>query len=385
MDELAATAAALPEAPPAAAAAAAPAPAVNDAEVVEDAARALSEAFATRQAAGLPSDYVAWSKLILLDAGFGSVKLAVALGKRGIHVIAGVKMAHVGFPKAWLLNTLKEAPSGTWCVLVPVQPIEGVEIVAIGYKYNAKKVLFFVMTKGAGSTESGAPYVAKFPDRYGNRCTRNVERPACLSRLFHDSPKVDNHNMERQGILSLEGAWQTQNCWFRLFCTIQGINTIDTKLAVQYTVHDNHEFKTMTVMEFTDRLAREMLENTLDEEGGAAAAAAPRQSAVRGTPRGTKRVLDQEEHTPQAYGYKTLIAGERAKHPGSEVITQIQKVCVVCARKSGTYCKKCGVGTAVCKDGIGKKVKRLCMTEHADKCRAGAEKETGWLATRGDR
>ena len=61
--------------------------------MAERAARVLSEAFADREAAGLPDYYVLWSKLILLDAGFGSVKLAVALGKRGIHVIAGVKGA----------------------------------------------------------------------------------------------------------------------------------------------------------------------------------------------------------------------------------------------------------------------------------------------------
>ena len=38
----------------------------------------------------------------------------------------------------------------------------GVNVVAVGYKYNSKKVLFFVMTKGAGSTEPGEPYVIQF-------------------------------------------------------------------------------------------------------------------------------------------------------------------------------------------------------------------------------
>ena len=214
-----------PEVPLAAAAAAAPASLENDAEVAERAARVLSEAFTDREAAGLPDDYVLWSKLILLDAGFGSVKLAVALGKRGIHVVTGVKGAHVGFPKAWLQATPNDAPSGTWCVLEPVEPIEGVDIVAIGYKYNAKKVLFFVMTKGAGSTKSGAPYVAKFPDRYGNQCRRNVERPPASRASSTTRPR-----------------WTTTTCSARAFSPCKRFAALsDWKLAGLFVLNDEKQ------------------------------------------------------------------------------------------------------------------------------------------------
>ena len=43
----------------------------------------------------MPSDYKAWSKILLLDAaGYGSVKLAIGLSMRGVNEIVGVKPAN---------------------------------------------------------------------------------------------------------------------------------------------------------------------------------------------------------------------------------------------------------------------------------------------------
>ena len=43
-----------------------------------------------------------------------------------------------------------------------------------------KKVLIFVTTKGDGSIRSGEPYLARFPDQFGNVYTREVARPVQL-------------------------------------------------------------------------------------------------------------------------------------------------------------------------------------------------------------
>ena len=43
---------------------------------------------------------------------------------------------------------------------------EGAPLVCFGYKYNVKKLLIFITTKGAGSTQPGQPYLAKFPDKF---------------------------------------------------------------------------------------------------------------------------------------------------------------------------------------------------------------------------
>jgi hypothetical protein len=46
--------------------------------------------------------------------------------------------------------------------------IEGVEVVAVAYKYNTKKTLFFLAPVGAGSLEPGTPYVSRWPDDHLN-------------------------------------------------------------------------------------------------------------------------------------------------------------------------------------------------------------------------
>jgi hypothetical protein len=52
----------------------------------------------------------------------------------------------------------------------------GIHLYTIGYKYNAKKVLTFIMTANARSTilEKDSYYITKFPDKHGNKCKRKV-------------------------------------------------------------------------------------------------------------------------------------------------------------------------------------------------------------------
>ena len=44
----------------------------------------------------------------------------------------------------------------------------GRPLLAIGYKYNSRKVLGFIATEGYGSTEPGNTYLSRFPDIYSN-------------------------------------------------------------------------------------------------------------------------------------------------------------------------------------------------------------------------
>ena len=100
-------------------------------------------------------------------------------------------------------------------------PETGVDLVAsIGYKYNQKKVLCFVMTKNAGSTKSGDnPYRARFPDEFGNLKERIlVDRPeATIGHYFKFADLIYSHNNNRQFRLALEQLWLTINAWFRCF------------------------------------------------------------------------------------------------------------------------------------------------------------------------
>ena len=61
---------------------------------------------------GLPEDYVPWSKVIYLDAGFGSLQLAELLAQRYIHCVMGVKQIDKYFPKQALYDLMEHAEAG---------------------------------------------------------------------------------------------------------------------------------------------------------------------------------------------------------------------------------------------------------------------------------
>ncbi len=96
-----------------------------------------------------------------------------------------------------------------------------IDLVCIGYKYNKKKVLTFVLSKGAGLTLEGVPYEARFPDIFGNVCIYHVSRPQVVSNHFKYCNMVDLHNQVRQFNLALEKKWVTQNVYFRLYYNVR--------------------------------------------------------------------------------------------------------------------------------------------------------------------
>ena len=49
-------------------------------------------------------------------------------------------------------------------------------LVAIGYKYNARKVLYFIVTDNARITNTGIPYLSNYPDQFTNVSIRPVDR-----------------------------------------------------------------------------------------------------------------------------------------------------------------------------------------------------------------
>jgi hypothetical protein len=52
--------------------------------------------------------------------------------------------------------------------------VEGVQLVAKGYKYNRRKVLFFISTLGAGGMADGNPYIQRWADDNDNIVTRAI-------------------------------------------------------------------------------------------------------------------------------------------------------------------------------------------------------------------
>ena len=61
----------------------------------------------------------------------------------------------------------------------------GWPLIAIGYKYNARKVLSFIVMDNTGSTKTGIPYLSKYPDQFTNVSIRPVARPLVMSNKIY--------------------------------------------------------------------------------------------------------------------------------------------------------------------------------------------------------
>ena len=84
----------------------------------------------------------------------------------------------------------------TYIVLEGKHP-EGADLVAIGYRYNSKVTLCFIITKNTGSTRQGKPYEMKFSNMHGNIYVCLVDRPSVISDFFEVSNCIDKHNQAR--------------------------------------------------------------------------------------------------------------------------------------------------------------------------------------------
>ena len=96
-----------------------------------------------------------------------------------------VKTNTKGFRKETIEKLTKNWPGGSYLVLrsKPMVP-GGRSLISIGYKYNARKVLSFIVTDNTGSTNTGIPYLSKYPDKFTNVSIRPVARPLVMSIFF---------------------------------------------------------------------------------------------------------------------------------------------------------------------------------------------------------
>jgi len=136
-------------------------------------------------------------RLYFGNSWFGSVKATAAVEQAGHHACFIIKTGHSRSPKVWLEEKMKDYLGGTWITLKDIPVKENVHLICIGYKYNKKKVLTFVMTKRAGKSTDGEPYKARFPDKYDNVCVQLVQRPAIFANYFKYSNCVNMHNQAR--------------------------------------------------------------------------------------------------------------------------------------------------------------------------------------------
>ena len=117
-------------------------------------------------------------------------------------------------PQVFFLATLeqltKDGPGGLYLVLKSTTIVPGDRtLMAIRYKYNSRKVLGFIATKGAGSNAPGNPYLSRFPDIYPNVSVCPVVHPNLLGRYSNAYNAIDSRNRILPYDLSLDEYWVT--------------------------------------------------------------------------------------------------------------------------------------------------------------------------------
>ena len=74
-----------------------------------------------------------------------------------------------GFCKETIEKLTTNWPGSSYLVLRSKTMLPGGRpLIDVGYKYNARKVLSFIVTDNAGSTKTGITYLSKYPDQFTN-------------------------------------------------------------------------------------------------------------------------------------------------------------------------------------------------------------------------
>ena len=101
----------------------------------------------------------------------------------GAKLIGTEKKITKVFYKETIEKLTKDWPVDSYLMLriKPVVPGDR-PLIAIGYKYNARKLLSFIFTDNTGITKTGIPYLSKYPDQFTNVAILPVACPLVMSR-----------------------------------------------------------------------------------------------------------------------------------------------------------------------------------------------------------
>ena len=80
----------------------------------------------------------------------------------GADIIGMVKINTKGLCKDTIENITRDCPGGYYLVMECKPMVTGDRtLIAIVYKYNTRKVLYFIVTEDTGSAEAGIPYLSQ--------------------------------------------------------------------------------------------------------------------------------------------------------------------------------------------------------------------------------
>ena len=105
----------------------------------------------------------------LFDSWFGSKGAAESLMEFGAESVFMVNTNTKAFCKENIEKLTKDWPGGSYLVLKSNPMLPGDRpLIAIGYKYNLRKVLSFIVTDNTGSTNTSILYLYHYLDQFTN-------------------------------------------------------------------------------------------------------------------------------------------------------------------------------------------------------------------------
>ena len=70
-------------------------------------------------------------------------------------------------------------------------------LIDIGCKYNAQKVIIFIVPENVGSTYIGLPYLSKYPGQFSNVAIIPVVCTLVIYNFFVSVNEINSHNKSR--------------------------------------------------------------------------------------------------------------------------------------------------------------------------------------------
>ena len=137
----------------------------------------------------------------------------------GAKLIGMVKTNTKVLCKEIIVGLTKDWPGGSCLVFSSKPMLPGYRTpIAVGYKNNARKVLYFIVTDNAGSKNTGIPYLYKYPDQFTNVAILPVDRPLFMSKtllLMILTPTTIQYSLvchwRSGGLLSMVGCGYVQH------------------------------------------------------------------------------------------------------------------------------------------------------------------------------
>ena len=195
-------------------------------------------------------------ELYIGDSWFTSMDTARNCKTRYIGI---VKNASSKFPKAYLMDVMKDWPAGSYLVLETVVD-DDVKLYAMGYKYCSKKVILFLFNEDAGHTEcmETEQYLAHYKDDNLNTHERKIPRPNIAFQYYQSCNVIDKLNQSRQAELKLEKIWVSRCGYFRIVTTIFGICVVDCWKAYTFHCHPANTHSRLPLIPFVNMMINDI-------------------------------------------------------------------------------------------------------------------------------